>query len=299
MPVSGDCAELQFGKSQARNWIMDIVLQLKNPDLIRQLKPPDHTIQGFLVVSADGRAFDWLNDSDPAQVKTFLEHGLSWYRKIDAKHVSISDAELNEPFSKHPPSDATVVRTFSRIRPTPAGCDKLNQSVGRDHMWIFADEVREIVQDTPKAPSEVQSFPMPKTLAMRMVRFHLIDNVRGEPDMWRKEDVKKAEFSVHMKSENGNSRTYRFVGACSIETANSKRGLDGKIEGEFDVNCQTDKITRWRAYSESMAWGESRFTPGAPKGRFPLIVAMTETNDETSKIVPPQAVSYGENYRDP
>lgn len=271
---------------------MNIVAKMNNPYLRKQLQPPDHTIQGFFIVSADGRSYDWMNDSDPNEVKSFLEKGLNWFHSNRSNSVTISDAEINEPFSTHPPADAAVIRVFSRIRPVPAGSGKLNDSVGRDHMWIFANEVQEILcSDTDS------SFQLPVALTNRMIRFHLIDNVRGEPDMWKKSDVKASNFACKLVKD-GTNKSYQFVGVFTQLTNDQKRGLDGKIFGEFEIDSTKHKVIKWRAYATGLAFGRSTFTPGEPKGKFPLSIAMIETDDEISKIVPPQAVSYGADYHD-
>lgn len=272
---------------------MKIVSETKNKDLINQLKPPSHTIQGFFIVSADGQSYDWMNWHDPTAVKQFLGNGLAWFRNNRTAAVTISDTDVKEPFSPHPPADASVIRVFSRIRPVPAGSNELNEAVGRDHMWIFSDEVKALVDASSNRSS---SIAFPQSWAARMTRFHIIDNVRGEPDMWREHDVKKATFTTRVLKQEGDIRTFQFAGLFSQVTANKARGLDGKIEGEFDVDCRSFRVTRWRAYSQSLAFGRSTFTPDPPKGKFPLVIAMVETNDEISKIVPPQAVSYGEDY---
>ena len=296
--MSGDCAELQRGHSQARNWLMGIVAKMTNPYLLGQLKPPSTTIQGFFIVSADGKSFDWMNDSNPAEVKSFLAHGLEWYRRNNSKftHISVAKLEQDEEFSPRPPVDASLIRTYSRIKPLPAGADKINESVGRDHMWIYSRELLAILRSDAQSAN---GFPLPASLVRRIARFHLVDNVRGEPDMWRAQDIKSAVFRARLSGSTKDKKTYRFAGTFSQESADHKRGLGGSMTGEFQIDLAKAKLTKWRACSDGIAWGRSQFTPGEPKGRFPFSVAMLECDDEIAHIVPPQAVSYGENYQDP
>ena len=54
-----------------------------------------------------------------------------------------------------------------------------------DNLWITAAEHQALV---------VGEFP--QSLVVRMARFHLVDNTRGEPPMWEPEDVQTAEVTM-------------------------------------------------------------------------------------------------------
>jgi len=69
----------------------------------------------------------------------------------------------------------------------------MNRSVGRDHLWIHEDDVREI-EKTRKLPARV---------AKRIARFHLCDNVRGLSDAWAPEEVKHAEGRAVIVTDQG------------------------------------------------------------------------------------------------
>src|SRR6185436_18716567 len=92
------------------------------------------------------------------------------------------------------PEGAAVLNVFTRIDPLPAGlgADDLNRSVGRDHLWILKDEVQAIVN----ALKDSAEAPLPAALAKRLAQFHLIDNVRGEPDMWESKHILKGDFKL-------------------------------------------------------------------------------------------------------
>lgn len=274
---------------------MSIVNHADVPELKEQLKIHDlggDTAQGLYIVGADGKFYGFINDNDPKDVLSFLSKGRSSFQKDAPSQTSISADELSEPFSDRPPADASVVRLFTRIRPVPAGSDKLNNSVGRDHLWILGKEVKEIVARSGEGH---KSFPMPRSLVARLVLFHLVDNVRGEPDTWNEDEVKQALFSAEMVHDDGAIKTFNFHGDFSAQTADDKRGITGTIDGEFDIDSG-DQISKFRAFAQAQAWGVSRFTPGAPPGRFPLVIAMIEANDDISRVVPPEALYPGHWY---
>jgi hypothetical protein len=195
----------------------------------------------------------------------------------------------------------SVVRVFARVKPLPAGEERMNNHVGREHMWIFPDEVREMLAASRQLN---QDFAMPRNLVARLVVFHIIDNVRGQVIPWRPADVTKANFTARAVKKADGNRTFTFQGEFakrgSIQ-AYPERGHEGTIAGEFDVDVKTVKITRFRAYSEGEAWATSRYNwpSNPPKGRYPLVLALVDADDKLAKVVPPESAATGAYYMRP
>jgi len=275
---------------------MNVVSHSTDRDLREQLKQhgdEGNTAQGLYVVGADGNLFGWINNHDVNEVRKFLERGVAAYRTEPSRSVQISQAEVNEKFSMAPAPTTSVVRIYTRIRPVPPGSDALNNGVGRDHLWILDSEVTQI---SDRSHDDGKPFQLPSPLVARLVRYHLIDNVRGEPDMWKGDEVAKSNFSAKYIRANATGKTYEFRGEFAQRKKDNTRGSQGNIYGRFEVANNQSKITNFRAYAQMEAWGASRFTPGAPSGIFPMAVAMVETHDEVSKVVPPQAMYEWPDY---
>ncbi|MBA3727088.1 MAG: hypothetical protein H0W86_11750, partial [Armatimonadetes bacterium] len=168
----------------------------------------------------------------------------------------------------------------------------LNKSVGRDHLWIIGSDVKAIIA----AGVSGNGFKMPDALAGRILRYHLIDNVRGEPDMWLPGQVKKADFTMKPLGKSKGKLLYSFKGAFTQKLSDGTRGLDGTIRGEMDLDAANNRVIRFRAYAEAQAWGDSKFTKLAPSGKFPLVVAMVEATDKIALNVPPEALGLEDEY---
>jgi len=309
VPVSGDCSELQFGKTKTRDWIMSAVKKIDDAELRVQMNPlKDNTVQGLFVVGSDGTPYGWINTNDVKEVNDFLSRGLALFQHAAPDTVPVAPELVQEIWSQRPPAGGCVARVFSRISPLPPGCDPLNASIGRDHLWIYPAEIEEMIRSSAASTE----FELPKNLVARLVRFHLIDNVRGEPDMWRPEEIRMATFLAHTVNDgnaanretsfagnDGNSaiREISFEGVFSQSTANDKRRLSGKLTGIIKLDTISRTITAFRAFGRAQAWGRSTFTPKQPRGRFPIIFAMIETGDQVAVEVPPEAVSY--DYEQP
>jgi hypothetical protein len=275
---------------------MGIVAKANDPELREQLKQhgdEGNTAQGLYIVGADGKFYGWINDHHIDGVRKFLDQGLTAFGSSPPSRVQIPEAALNENFSKVPDPTTSVVRVFSRISPVPRGSDESNKSIGRDHFWILTNEVQQI-----SAPlhDDGQPFALPSPLVARMVRYHLIDNVRGEPDMWRDKEIKRVLFTARFVGGSTSAKDYELHGDFAQQTSDGKRGLEGSIDGRFQVATQSAMISRFRAFARMQAWGQSRFTPSPPPGRFPLVIVMIEANDSVSSVVPPQAMSEWSDY---
>jgi hypothetical protein len=252
------------------------------------------TAQGFYIAAADGTFYGFNNNRSVERVSGLMDEALASFRGKPPAAVEIPPAELEAAWAAEADAKTSVVRVFSRIRPLPPGSSTSNTAVGRDHLRIYEDDVRAMLAAAEKAGNA--EFPMPAALALRLVRFHLIDNVRGEPDMWTAEQVKKAEF-VMRRSDGGTSRPgsdeFEIHGAFAMEYADRSRGQVGALDGRVCIDRASRRVRRFRAYSEGQAWGASTYTSGAPEGRFPIVIAMIEADDEISRLTPPQALGCG------
>ncbi|MEZ0325799.1 MAG: hypothetical protein ACAH95_07820 [Fimbriimonas sp.] len=281
IPAVGNTHELQNQKSPAGNWFMTSARTV-NPRVLDNI-----TAQGFYVVAADGRAYGFNNNRDPERVLGYIRKGEADFKAAPPSPVTIADADLTAAFTRKASEPVSTLRVFARIKPLPKDCDVLNHSVGRDHVWIYPSDLIQITGKTGK-------FPMPAAMANRLTRYHLVDNVRGEPVFWTASEVKKAEFQMWPKGPG----TYAFSGSYAMATKDNARGLRGTLEGELKISTGT--LSRFRAYGEAKAWGAGPYTPRPPAGEFPLVFAFIDVNDEFAKVTPPQAAAYGDGeYRIP
>jgi hypothetical protein len=253
------------------------------------------TVQGFYTMAADGTAFGFENVRDPKVVDRMLTEAEDAFHKTPPAKVEISTENIPSVFALAPEKTVSVARVFTRVRPIPLGANALNKTVGRDHLWILGSDVRAIFD----AGAREGTFKMPDPLAGRIVRFNLIDNVRGEPDLWLPDQVKKADFSMKLISHMGTQSIFSFNGLYAQKTSDGKRGLDGTIRGEMTLDSATNRVVRFRAYAEAQAWGDSKFTKYAPDGKFGLVVAMIDVDDKISANVPPEGIRLASEYFDP
>ena len=293
IPVSAGIERLQpsrYGnpESDSSRWFEPMA-----KSALQEFMPPEwweqfHTYQGMYVVSPDGQCYDYrVAWQLPAEKYLgILERALQKYAARQPIRISISGNIEKHSLSPAPGPSTTVLRVFSRIRPLPTGCDDANRGIGRDHMWVFEDEVRELLAAAREAEGE--SFSMPSPITARFVRFHLLDAVRNASPAFSENDVKVAAFVVQSVAES-DGKSFTFSGQYESEGKTEKNeqsfGMRGWLRGEFRVDAVNHRIDRFRAYGEAIASG--RNNGGAPDGDYPIVFAVVDAYDQVGKAVPP------------
>lgn len=290
IPFAGDVAEFAWRRTEGSRWFMEAAGK------VNYRVRSGQTVQGFYTLGADGAAYGFENVRSAKVVLNLLSETASAHARGKHPKVEIPPDSFTSIFTKSiEPKHTDVVRVFTRLRPVPVSANSLNKSLGRDHLWITGKDIDAL----GAAAASGNPFPMPRDLKMRLVRYNLIDNVRGQPDLWEASQVKKADLTVTPIGRSGGAMVYKLSGAFAMGTADSKRGIDGTIEGEIEVDPASRKLLWFRAFAEASAWGDSKFTAHAPSGKFPLVIGMLNVDDGLSKTVAPDAISLGDVYFSP
>jgi hypothetical protein len=134
---------------------------------------------------------------------------------------------------------------------------------------------------------------MPAAVVRRIVRFHLVDNTRGEPPLWRSGDIKVADVRGRVTEADAGHVLVKYEGrvlaATGEDVASAARGYDAALLGYVRYCRAKDRVDRFDWVALGDHWGEGKFTAGARPGRTPLGVAF-ELADGTkpADAVPPQ-----------
>ena len=214
----------------------------------------DVTAQGVYVFTTSGQPLAFRSTQDPSSLKKMLVSALKKAQSSPPSSASI-DLDADADFAPAPPAEVAVLDVISKVlggygEPSDYRERILQSAHGRDRCWIRHDEVESLSEDI-----------VPCSLLARMARFHLVDNTRGEPPMWRADQIRAAEATLH----DG-----RFAGSVRIETARGRRGFEASLLGE--VHASGGVLTRFDVVAHGVAWGRGYFNAGAPAGKYPLAV---------------------------
>jgi len=122
---------------------------------------------------------------------------------------------------------------------------------------------------------------------------HLVDDTRGEPPHWNRDEIR--ELSIHAVPASGGG--LRLLGNFHLETKDGKRGYMGQLEGRLDFDPKSNTISRFDLVAIGDHWGEGRFTGGARPGKSPLGVAFTLGDPKkAADRIPPQGIRWEDGY---
>ena len=272
------------------------------------------TRQGIYVFTADGELLSYKNAGQNADVtRDELKRGLAKFRKLPANRREPGAVEVGEPgkldpnYTRTPPAGGLIVRVFTRIldKTDDGYCKGTCKTLGgdaaaRDFMWLTKDEVKSL------APPKVEpgfTYDVPKAVAERIVRFHLVDNTRGEPPFWGRDQVHRSKLTLTVTGASpGNAEVYlRLDGDVLLATDpdpdKADRGYEARLRAELRYLRATQTIDRFDAAAVGEYWGEGTFTRGARPGRSLVGVAFGPVaGDNPADRISPQAAREVHRY---
>jgi hypothetical protein len=263
------------------------------------------TRQGIYCLTASGKLLAYKNAGQaPEVMRETLQHALAEWRKLPAGErqpgaVKVEELPRKDPqYTRTPPPDALVVNVFTRLldrssngtysaHTCPAG---RGGESARDHLWITSAEWKALL---PRDVKPGDKLPVPPSLTARLLRFHLIDNTRGEPPHWRREEIRKSDLTLMVEEHIPSRCRLRLEGqvllATDADPAKADRGYEARIQGRIAGDPTTPRITRFDMLVLGEHWGQGPFTRGARPGRSPLgIVFELAKGEASADRVPPQ-----------
>ncbi|MCH2364328.1 MAG: hypothetical protein MK479_07105 [Planctomycetes bacterium] len=228
------------------------------------------TTQGLYLATASGKLLGFNNNRGGDRIRRMMKKALDGFEAPAA--AVIKRSKVDARYNPKPPEGGLVVRVQTKVlggyEKTEDRWRKIFQNaLSRDNLWVTKEEHEALAAG--KVPSALQK---------RIARYHLVDNTRGEPPMWKADEIRSIEFSL----EDG-----RLSGCVHLETASGKRGYKVSLLGR--VEKKDGRITRFDLVARGEFWGEGTYTRGAPKGRFPLAASFTLADgSDIADGVPPQ-----------
>jgi hypothetical protein len=92
--------------------------------------------------------------------------------------------------------------------------------------------------------------------------------------------------------EDGATARLRLEGTARVQApgsaSGSDRGYEARLQGALTYDRAANRFTQVDLLAWGEAWGEGRYTGGAPQGRFPLVIAFSLAGSAAADRVPPQ-----------
>lgn len=222
--------------------------------------------QGFYIFTPAGKLLAFENTLSGERVKAMMTAAL---KKFDATAPlpKFEETPKEGRLLYHAPEGSLVLSVNAKVlgsHEAKAG-GVPRDALGNDHLWVRKDEAAELAKGV-----------VPRSLQIRIARFHLVDNTRGEPPFWKEDEIRRLEMTL----DKG-----KLTGSVHLETKAGDRGFDARFFGI--VAADDGKVARFDLVAKGEFWGEGTFSRGAPKGRFPFAVAFRLTEEESERVIPP------------
>ncbi|MBK9142015.1 MAG: hypothetical protein IPM23_05925 [Candidatus Melainabacteria bacterium] len=258
------------------------------------------TYQGMYIIDSQGRLYDYKVGLayDPDEFLASLDRALrSWRRVHPAKARSEGALTPSDRFISNPgtitaslaspalvPESTSIIEVYSRILPLPTDATLSERSIGRDLMWIFPFDCREMFEAAREPGKEVR---MPARLVARLVRFQLLNHVGNIMRPFGDKDVRVADFNMKLAGSDGRMRHYSFSGTyrSSGATDGGRQWVSGSIIGELSIDSTSFRVKMFRAYGEANTLGGNDSLDN--KRAYPVVFAMTEARHDYARQVVP------------
>ncbi len=296
IPVSGAVEHLQpsrYGtaESEASRWFGPVAKRALKDYAPAGFFEQFGSYQGMYVAGPDGTPFEYKIGLayDPEEFIEILQSALLKSRTAKSARAQ-RPKPLSLPTREAPPgadASTSVVQVYSRICPLPTNPTLAERSIGRDVMWIFPDEIDEILSSATKPGVTVT---MPPTVVARMVRFQLLNHVGNIMHPFSEKDVRRASFTMTPIESRGSLRIFTFRGAFASQAPTSRDNdtpykLEGTIEGRFSIDQNQKKITQFKAFGEGVSQGGNDSL--AKTRKYPVVFAMSEATQASSRSMKP------------
>src|SRR5262245_30475509 len=254
-------------------------------DFARKVIGKGGTLQGLHVINTRGDLIGYVYDFRPESVLAMLNGALRKFKPTDAPATDFTRKDKRFVMPEGGLVVATTARVLAGHEPVKARKGTIQydmekawkSSLGREHLWVRKDEAEALTRGK-----------LPRSLELRIVRYHLVDNTRGTPTGWTENEIKKLD----LKLQGG-----RLTGSVHLETKDGSRGYQADLLGFLEV--KKGKVTRLDMVVLGQFWGQGAYTPGAPRGRFPLAIAFTllDASDPLYNLVPDAVRCYADYLR--
>ena len=238
------------------------------------------TTQGFYLVTAAGQLLHYNNNRGPERIKKLMQQVLTAGPGEPAEPLELGDQRPRIP--AHKPAGAVVIQVNTKVLGGYPASDRpyrqiMQNAIGRDNLWIYAAEIEQLAEGQ-----------FPDSLARKLVRFHAVDNTRGEAPMWSDQQIESLDLQMEKDGT--------VLGSTRLSTADGKRSYRADIRGH--VELEEGVLTRFDLVLKGEFFGQGRFTPGAPAGAFPLAVAFRLASDQdvASRVRPQALKAVGPGY---
>jgi hypothetical protein len=225
---------------------------------------PGTTRQGIYVCSPSGTFLASINSNNADRVLEMLRRGLeAWEQLPDADRQLAAENRVKPThrWEDSYPTDGLVLTVITRDLPLEcdpsAPCEvKWNQ----DHVWFSKGEAKQWLGDDPR---EGDIHRLPDELVSRLVRFHLVDAVKGQTSTFSPAAVDESHISTEVLERRGSLVKLKITGSTKGTSPggwwDSPNGVATRLLGAAMYDLEKNCFTEFEIVALGRRWGQTRF----------------------------------------
>lgn len=272
------------------------------------------TRQGIYCCSPSGRFLASVNTTDPRRMERMLNDALDAWKAMPKKerYLDYDPASRRDEIrraSTNYPADGLALRVYTRDMPRNDLPDDWRSTAWNvDSMWLTAEEARSLL---PRRIGSGRKMTWPEPLAHRLVRHHLVDNVRGQTNGYRANQVLQADLETEVLSVRRGVVELKIVGTTRATTTGQwpedgkmssaggsgphERGMQTRVVGYATWNTKKKAFIKFEVTALGTRWGRTQFNFRQDDvDETPIAFAITfDPEDPGNKVAPAEFGAYG------
>ena len=266
---------------------------------------PTTTRQGLYTCTLAGELLASINTRDGDEVAEMMRQALEKWHQKRGRAAEVAPGGYDyDPHSDRweYPEDGLVLNLYARD--LHRGSGEVDSRWNLDRVWFTRDEVNSLI---PGNMVIGKNYPIPKHLARRIAKLHLVDIVRGESPRWKNEDLKQVEIALIAEEIMADRMVLRLEGTVRNEAppilyvnpfSNQKvdmpRGLELQLLGNLTYNQTAGTFENFDVIAVGSRWGATAFNARFDDlGPAPIGFAFELASDSMIDRTPPQAILSG------
>ena len=227
--------------------------------------------QGLYIFSPSGKLLARQNTLQAEKALNLMSRGLEAWGTLSAEEKIPADPDQYLPQHRWElfyPTDGLVLTSTSRDLPAGADQPQKRGRWNRDHIWFHPSELTSWI---PKEIAPGRSTDLPEPLALRLARFHIVDNISGQEGPFSVEDIDTAEVTSRIVAVTGDRIQLQILGEFVTKSdgvyklgetdwkhfPSRTRGVNAKLHGVATWDSAKKGFVDFEAVVSGSVWGGS------------------------------------------
>lgn len=305
IPVADEVGRLQRADDAECRWFRKVAEQ---GHFAGRTKPTG-TRQGIYAVAPSGALLASINTTNGRRVAGMLRKALANWKNMPAEQRAMSGELPDNPqksrswMKRFYPAGGLVLKITARDLPREKrSYDWRERAWNLDFAWIRKAEARRFLSARPTVGDKHE---LPAEIIRRIVRCHLVDNVRGQTKSYSDGDVQSAKLTSEVVAIKDGRVSLRLFGAARVEAegvwpihgsrdaaqpTRHTRGYDAKLYGEAEYDLKAKRFVAFELVALGDRWGGTQYNArGRDLERAPMGILFSLAGDTAAERMPPAA----------